>query len=102
MNKVALIIIYNHRYDKNIELLEQIYKSRFSNIYHLIPFYNGNKENVIAVYDNSFYFEGYIAQGLKSYFKEDYTHYFFVADDMVLNPVVNEHNYAEHLKLSAN
>lgn len=101
MNKVALIIIYNHRYDRNIELLEQAYEGRFSNIYHLIPFYSGNKTNVIAVYENSFYFQGYIAQGLKSYFKEEYAHYFFVADDMVLNPVVNENNYTEHLKLNA-
>lgn len=100
MSKVALVIIYNHRYDKNIELLEQIYKNRFSNIYHLIPFYNGTRPNVIPVYDSSYYFQGYVAQGLKSYFREEYEHYFFVADDMILNPVVNETNYTQHLKLN--
>lgn len=99
MSKTALIIIYNHQYNKNISKLENIYKDRFSNIYHLVPFYNGDKSNVIPVYDNSFYFQGYVAQGLKSYFQEDYEHYFFIADDLILNPVVNELNYREHLNL---
>jgi hypothetical protein len=100
MNKVALIIIYNHQYNKNIEVLEEIYKERFSNIFHLIPFYNGEKENVIPVYENSFYFQGYVAQGFKSFFNKEFDHYFFVADDLVLNPIINERNYDEHLKLS--
>jgi hypothetical protein len=102
MNKVALIIIYNHQYNKNIDVLERIYKDRFSNIYHLVPFYNGEKQNVIPVYECSYYFQGYISQGFKSYFKEDYTHYFFVADDLILNPIINEINYSEHLKLNPN
>ncbi len=102
MNKVALIIIYNHQYNKNIEILERIYKGRFSNIYHLVPFYYGDNPNVIPVYENSFYFQGYISQGFKSYFKEEYTHYFFVADDLVLNPKINENNYSEHLQLNSN
>ena len=102
MNKVVLIIIYNHQYNKNIDILENIYRSRFSNIYHLVPFYNGEKQNVIPVYEGSYYFQGYISQGFKSYFKEEYTHYFFVADDLLLNPIINENNYAEHLKLNTN
>jgi len=102
MNKVALIIIYNHQYNKNIDILERIYKDRFSNIYHLVPFYNGEKQNVIPVYECSYYFQGYVSQGFKGYFKEDYTHYFFVADDLILNPIINEFNYSEHLKLNPN
>jgi len=102
MGKVALIIIYNHQYNKNIDVLERIYRDRFSNIYHLVPFYNGEKQNVIPVYECSYYFQGYVAQGFKTYFKEDYTHYFFVADDLILNPIINERNYAEYLKLSPN
>jgi len=101
MKKVALIIIYNHQYNKNIDILERIYKDKFSHIYHLVPFYNGEKENVIPVYESSYYFQGYIAQGVKGFFKEEYSHYFFVADDLILNPVINENNYAEHLNLNA-
>lgn len=99
MSKVALIIIYNHQYNKNIEIVERIYSNRFSKIYHLVPFYTGEKSNVIPVYCSSIYFEGYVAQGLKSYFNEAYTHYFFVADDLILNPAINENNYKQHLKL---
>ena len=97
----ALIIIYNHRFDKNIELVERIYRNRFSNIFHLMPFYDGNKENVIAVYDNSFRFQGYIAQGLRHFFNKKFAHYIFVADDMILNPAINENNYTEHFALDS-
>jgi hypothetical protein len=39
--KVALLVIYNHRYDKNITRVEALYKKRFSHIYHVVPFYDG-------------------------------------------------------------
>lgn len=77
MSEVALIVIYNHQYNKNIDSVEKIYKGRFSNIYHLMPFYEGDKANVIPVCENSFYFQGYISQGYNTFFKEKYAHYFF-------------------------
>lgn len=97
---VALIIVFNHRYDKNIEILEKIYQNRFSNIYYLVPFYDGNKPNVIPVYENSFYFQGYFVQGFKQYFQERFLHYFFVADDLMLNPDINENNYQQYFNLT--
>lgn len=99
MSKVALIFIYNYPYVKNIDILENIYRERFSNIYHLIPFYNGEKTNVIPVYESSHYFQGYISQGYRSFFNEEYDHYFFIADDLLLNPIINENNYTKHLRL---
>ncbi len=98
--RIALIIVFNHRYDKNIQTLEAIYHGRFQHIYFIIPFYDGDLPNVIPVYENSYYYEGYIAQAYKSYFKEEYSHYFFIADDMMLNPVINENNMLEHLKMN--
>jgi hypothetical protein len=95
----ALVIIYNHRYDKNIEILEAVYGPRFSHIYHLMPFYDGEKANVIPVYEKSYCFQGYIAQGLQRYFQVEYPHYIFVADDLVLNPIIDEHNYSDHFHL---
>lgn len=100
--RVALVFIFNHRYDKNIDVLENIYKDRFSDIYHLVPFYTGDKENVIPVYENSFYFQGYIAQGFKQFQKECYDHYLFVADDLILNPLINENNYKDFFHLQLN
>ncbi len=102
MSKVALIIIYNHQYNENIEVLEKVYKNKFSDVYHLIPFYTGQKSNVIPVYCRSYYFQGYIAQALNRFYKKEYDHYFFVADDMILNPKINENNYTEYLNLDEN
>lgn len=92
-SKIALLVVYNHRYDKNIPLIEKIYGSRFSHIYHLVPFYDGESQyNVIPVYESSYYFQGYIAQAY-GYLKEDeFTHYYVIADDLILNPVINETN----------
>nr|WP_294895777.1 hypothetical protein [uncultured Pedobacter sp.] len=99
MSRVALIIIYNHQHNTNIDVIESIFKGRFSTIYHLVPFYSGDKKNVISVFGNSFFFQGYVAQGLKSYFDEVYDHYFFIADDLLLNPIINERNYTDIFNL---
>jgi hypothetical protein len=100
MSKVALIVIYNHRYDDNIEIIERIYKNRFSCLFHLMPFYDGDKPGVIPVYENSIYFQGYIAQGFTHYYKPEFDHYLFVADDLILNPNINEGNYSDYFKLN--
>ena len=92
MNKIALLIIYNHRYDKNIGKLEKLYKDKFSHIYHVMPFYDGSVENVIPVYESSFRFQSYIAQAYQHLKDKGYTHYFIIADDMILNPQINETN----------
>ncbi len=97
---VALIIIYNHQYNKNIEILEKLYADRFNFIYHIVPFYSGTKPNVISVYENSFYFQGYVAQGLKFFLKDQFEHYFFIADDLILNPIVSQFNYKHYLQLT--
>lgn len=98
-NNVALIIIFNHRYDKNLPILEEMYKDRFSNRYYLVPFYDGEMSNVIPVFGRSIFFESYIAQGASTYIKEDYTHYLFIADDMVIHPQMNEHNYQDFFEV---
>ena len=92
MEKIALLIIYNHRYDKNIPILDKIYEGRFSYVYHVVPFYDGDRENVIAVYENSYYFQGYIAQAYQHLKGKGFTHYFIIADDMVINPILTEKN----------
>lgn len=93
----VLIIIYNHNFSINIERVENVYKDRFSKIFHLVPFYDGDKDNVIPVYENSQYFQGYVAQSIHKFYDPNVTHYFFIADDLILNPLVNELNYNEFL-----
>lgn len=92
MEKVALLVVYNHRYDKNIPIIDKIYGDRFSYIFHIVPFYDGTKQNVIPVYESSYYFQGYIAQAYTHLKKCGFTHFFIIADDLILNPAVNEHN----------
>lgn len=102
MRQVCLIVIYNHNYEKNISLINAVYKGRFSSIFHIMPFYRGNERNVIGVYDSSYQFNGYIAQAANQFVNEGYSHYVFVADDMVINPLYNEHNIVRELNLSDN
>jgi hypothetical protein len=99
--KIALFVVYNHRYDKNIDKIEEMYKGKFTHIFHLMPFYDGNKSNVLSVYANSIHFQSYIAQAFQQILqrKELYTHYFIVADDMLLNPCINEKNLFEFLNI---
>jgi hypothetical protein len=102
MNKACLIVVFNHRYDKNIPVLEKIYSGRFSHIYFLVPFYNGNNPRVIPVYESSHYFQSYFAQGYYRFFKEEFTHYIFTGDDCILNPAINENNFSEETGLPEN
>ena len=97
---VALIIIYNHRFDANIPKLEKIYENRFSLIYHLVPFYDGDLPNVIPVFENSFYFQGYIPQSKHILNKINASHFVFIGDDLILNPKLNEHNILQELNIS--
>lgn len=92
-----LVIIYNHNFSSNIDRVENVYKSRFSKIFHLVPFYDGDKANVIPVYESSHYFQGYVSQSIGKFYDSNVKHYFFIADDLLLNPLVNEHNYNEYL-----
>lgn len=96
-SKVVLLVVYNHRYDKNIPVIERLYKGLFSHIFHLVPFYDGTIENVIPVYDSSYYFQNYIAQAYTHISRMGFTHFLIVADDMILNPGINEKNIWEQM-----
>jgi hypothetical protein len=98
--KVVLIIIFNHNYTGNLDTLENMYRNRFENIFYLIPFYTGTKENVIPVYGSSHNFQGFVAQSTNSIFKEEYHHYLYIADDLILNPLINENNYDSFFMLN--
>lgn len=93
MNEVALIILFNHNYEKNLDILKEIYGSRFSDIWYVIPFYQGDREDVISVYENSHYFQGYIVTAITRLQNKKYKYYFIIGDDLFLNPDINEQNY---------
>lgn len=99
IGEVCLLVVYNHRYDANISKINRIYEGRFSKVYHVMPFYEGDEPNVITVYESSFCFEGYLAQALLQ-IPEEYSYYLYVADDIVLNPQINERNYRQWFGLN--
>lgn len=100
MTKACLIIVFNHRYDKNIPVLEKMYGRRFSHIFFLVPFYDGDRPNVIPVYESSHYFQSFFAQAFHRFYEKSFTHYIFLGDDCILNPAINEHNLATETGLT--
>lgn len=98
-SKICLVIIYNHNFERNIAVLNRIYAGRFSDVFHVMPFYRGNEHNVIGVYENSYQFNGYVTQAIQRIKDEKYSHYLFVADDMIINPSIASWNVARKLKL---
>ena len=100
MNKAVLLILFNHKFERNLPRLRQLYSGRFDSIFFIMPFYTGDDADVIAVYDNSFYFQGYIAQALNK-LNEQYDHYIVIGDDLLLNPAINQDNYKDIFKLTA-
>lgn len=99
MDKVALIVIFNHKYTKNLEILDEIYQSRFSDVWYVMPFYEGEREDVIPVYESSYYFHGYIATAISFLKNKGYDYYFTTGDDVFLNPIINEKNFKDFFKV---
>lgn len=102
IKKICLVIIYNHNYEKNIPLINKLYERKFSTIFHLIPFYQGDDPQVIGVYDSSHQFNNYITQAHDRLSKKIFDHYIFVADDMIIRPDLNEGNIVSELSLDDN
>lgn len=96
---LALFVLFNHRYDNNLPILNRLYKSRFSNIFYIVPFYDGKQENVFPVYGRSIFFETYVAQAIQQLKGRKFSDYLFVADDMILNPSINENNYRDYFEV---
>lgn len=97
--KLATLVLFNHRFDRNLPVLDQLLKDRFSNIFYIIPFYDGDREDVIPVYGRSIFFETYLAQAYNIVKDKGFDHYLVVADDMILNPELNERNYMDFFEV---
>jgi hypothetical protein len=79
--------------------LKKIYAKNWSLIRFLVPFYDGDDESVIPVYESSFQFQGFIAQAREKLLQTNADYYFFISDDLILNPVLNKNNYLKELNL---
>lgn len=106
MSSICLMVVFNHRYDQNIEKIKKLYQNRFSNIFLLIPFYDGPPVeglNIIPVYESSFRFHGYIVTAYQRILqlRKNYQYYVIIGDDLILNPNVNETNILSYMNLQA-
>ena len=99
MSRVCLVIVFNHRFEANLEKLDEIYGERFPDRVHVMPFYEGSREDVIPVLETSFCFQGYLAQAFPRFASEQFTHYVFAADDLMLHPSLNSENIVAELGL---
>ena len=100
MSKIALLVIFNHRYDRNLPVLDGLLKDKWSNVFYIIPFYDGERKDVISVYENSYYYEGYFAQAYQTLKRYDFDHFVVIGDDVVLNPHLNETNILSELGIA--
>ena len=99
MSTAALIIVFNHNYEDNIDKLLNIYTGRFKNIWFVMPFYEGSRKDVISVYYSSYYFQGFVATAINHLKFYNFDYYLTVADDLYLNPKINENNYQKYFKI---
>ena len=97
--KVCLVVIFNHRFDRNLPLLRKIYGARFSNIRFLMPFYDGSDADVIPVYESSHQFQGYLIQAYDKLKDIPCSHYLFIGDDLILNPDFDEVNFVSRTNM---
>lgn len=98
--KTGLVIIFNHRYEGNLPKLRKMYGSRFSEIRFLMPFYLGEEQDVISVYDTSYCFQGFITQAYTQLMEIDVDYFLFIGDDLIINTEIDEWNATEKLGLS--
>ena len=96
MSKICLSIVFNHQFEKNIPKLREIYGQKFSTIRYLSPFSESKDDEVIPIYESSIHFQGYFAQAYL-HLPKDFDYYVFCADDLLLNPELNEGNLIEKL-----
>ena len=100
--KVCLAAIYNHQFPSNVDKLEKVYKGKFDKIWHIMPFYKGDDSRVITVYENSYQFQGYIAQSIDKIYEEDFDYYIFMGDDVLMRPDFSNETIEEILKIDEN
>ena len=97
--KICALFMFNHRFERNLPMIERLYGKRFSHRHILMPFATNPGPNISRVYELGRNFSGHIAQAARDFIREDFTHYVVIPDDLLLNPDINEKNIIERLNL---
>ena len=91
MTNICLSFVFNHQFENNIPKLRKLYENRFSTIKYLSPFSKDTGNDIIPIFETSIHFQGYFAQAY-THLPKDCEYYIFCADDLILNPSLNESN----------
>lgn len=86
----CLAVVYNHYFPSNIQRIEKLYKEKFTQILHLLPFADRTNHAEVSVGRSSHHFQGYIYDSLDSLLATGCDRFLFIADDLLLNPGVTE------------
>lgn len=95
--KTALVVLFNHQYNRNVPVIREIYSGRFSALLQLMPYYKGDDPDVCPVFGNSFQFYHYILQARERIKALDGDHVLIIGDDLLLNPEFDEFSTASLL-----
>jgi hypothetical protein len=98
-DRICLVVVFNHRYDRNIEKLVALYRERFEHVRFLVPAYTGARPDTVCVLENAVCFQGYFWQAFPRYHDPRFTHYVFIGDDVLLARDVGAANLAARLGL---
>lgn len=97
MDKICFSLLFNHRFDRNVPILRELYAHRFSTLRFLMPFVEWDAEpDVLPVFETAVHFQGYFAQAYER-LPKDCDYYVFCGDDLILNPALNESNLIDSL-----
>jgi hypothetical protein len=101
-DRARAVFIFNHRFERNLDMLDGLYGQRFPDRTYLMPFARSERADVCRISETSWHFSGHVAQGASAFIHPDTTHYVFVSDDLILNPRLDASNIARQLGLGAN
>lgn len=96
---ITVVFVFNHKFERNMARLEEYYGPRFSKRLYVMPFSESADPKVISVSEASWYFGGHIAQAAARFIDDASSHYVFIADDLILNPRLNEENLIAAMNL---
>lgn len=100
--KVKAVFLFNHRFEANLALLDRIYAPRFDKRHVIMPFATAPGAKLSRVYELGRNFSGHIAQSAREWIEHGVTHYAIIADDLLLNPALDQANLIERLQLAPN
>ena len=103
--ELCLIVVFNHRFDKNLPLLRKYYGDKFKTIRFLMPFADDLEENepdVISVHFSSYLYQGFFGEARKQIEQVECDGYVVVGDDLLLNPSLNQNNLHQRMDLPTN